>query len=76
MIAQIFIAVLGVTAIWLSQDLEPQRQKWASVFGLASQPFWYWAAIEGQQWGILFLSFFYTAAWGRGFYNNWMVEND
>jgi len=72
MINQICIAVFGIAAVWLSQDSRPSLQKWASVFGLISQPFWYIAAIQTGQWGILILSVFYTIAWMRGFYNYWI----
>lgn len=76
MIAQIFIAVFGVAAVWLSQDTRRSVQRWASVFGLASQPFWYCAAIETQQWGILFLSVVYTVAWCKGFYTFWFFDEE
>ena len=72
MIAQIFIALLGVTAIWLSQDANPARRRFACLFGLAGQPFWFWSAISAEQWGIFVLCCFYTVAWARGVKSNWL----
>jgi hypothetical protein len=72
MIAQIFIAVFGVTAVWLSQDSRIERRKWASIFGLLGQPFWFYAAWTTEQWGIFVLSIMYTISWLRGFKQHWM----
>ena len=44
MIDQIGIAMLGCTAIWLSQDEREERRRLACLFGMAAQPFWYYAA--------------------------------
>lgn len=72
MIAQLGIALLGVTAIWLSQSADQQRRKFACLFGLAGQPFWFWSAISAEQWGIFVLCCFYTVAWARGVKTNWL----
>ena len=40
LITQVGIAICGVTAIYLSQDLRLERRRWACIFGLAGQPFW------------------------------------
>lgn len=72
MIEQFAIAVTGVAGIWLSQDRRFSWSRWACVFGLAGQPFWMLSAYKAQQWGILLLTCFYTAAWLRGVYNNWI----
>lgn len=66
MIAQIGIAIFGVTAIWLSQDHRIAWRRWAPVFGLAGQPFWFWSAWSAEQYGILALCVLYTASWARG----------
>ena len=71
---QIAIAFTGVAAIWLSQDESEARRKWACIFGLISQPFWFYSAYKAQQWGIFVLCFFYTWAWIKGFINNWMKK--
>lgn len=69
---QIGIALCGVTAVYLSQDLRVERRKWASVFGLIGQPAWVIEAVSAEQWGILFLSVVYTWAWWRGFRAHWL----
>ena len=75
MTAQIFIALFGVTAVALSQSALAGRRRWASVFGLLGQPFWFYAAWEAQQWGIFTLCFLYTISWGKGFHTNWIAAS-
>lgn len=74
MIAQIFIAVLGVAAVWLTQQQNESLKKYACLFGIASQPFWFYASWASQQWGIFFLSFVYSGAWLMGLYNYWLKQ--
>lgn len=69
---QLFIAIFGASAIWLSQDSRPCRRRWAPVLGLAGQPFWLYAAWSSAQWGILALSVLYTACWWRGLHGQWI----
>lgn len=66
MIAQVGIAVFGVLAVWLAQEERVERRRWAPVFGLVGQPFWFWAAVAGEQWGVLVLCGLYTVSWARG----------
>ncbi|MFE1574259.1 hypothetical protein ACFIQG_21010 [Comamonas odontotermitis] len=73
MIAQLFIALFGVTAVALSQSTLASRRRWASDFGLVGQPFWFYAAWDTQQWGIFALCILYTITWGKGFYSNWIA---
>lgn len=69
---QIVIALTGVTAIWLSQSKNADWRRFACLFGLAGQPFWFWAAISAEQWGIFALCCLYTISWARGVLNNWV----
>lgn len=66
MIAQLGIAIFGVLAIWLAQDARLAVRRWAPVFGLLGQPFWFWSACSAQQWGVFALCLLYTLAWARG----------
>lgn len=75
MIAQIFIALFGVTAVALSQSTLEARRRWAPVFGLIGQPFWFYSAWETQQWGIFVLCVLYTLTWAKGFYNSWIAKS-
>lgn len=71
---QLFILLFGATAVWLSQDKRTSYRKWASVFGLIGQPFWFYSAYNAQQWGVFCICILYTISWGRGFYNNWWTS--
>lgn len=72
MIDQIGIALCGVTAVGLSQSKSERMRRWACIFGLISQPFWFWSAWHAQQWGVFFVCFLYAAMWLLGLWNNWI----
>ena len=69
---QIAIALTGVTAIWLSQDKRKEWRRYACLFGLVGQPFWFYSSWVTEQWGIFGLSFAFTAAWAKGFREYWL----
>lgn len=71
MIEQWGIALFGVLAVVLTQDPQPARRRYACLFGLASQPFWFYAAWKSGQWGIGVVTLLYTLAWGRGAWLLW-----
>jgi uncharacterized membrane protein len=71
-IDQIGIAVLGVTAIALTQSKVESRRRCACLFGISAQPFWMWSAISAGQWGILALTFLYGFSWGKGVWQYWI----
>lgn len=75
-IPQIAIALTGVTAIWLTQSKSDKARRYACIFGLVGQPFWFWSAISAEQWGIVLLCCFYTVAWARGVRNNWFASSE
>lgn len=70
MIEQVGIAVLGVTAIYMSQSKDKTVRRWAPVVGLMAQPFWFISAWQSEQWGIFVLCICYTLAWAKGLWNN------
>lgn len=72
MIIQLAIAATGVTAIWLTQSKSERVRRYACLFGIAGQPFWFASAIAAEQWGIFALCVFYSWAWSRGVWNNWL----
>lgn len=74
MIAQLFIALFGVTAIFLSQSPNPRTARFACLFGLAGQPAWFYATISAEQWGMVALCFFYSFAWARGVKTHWFKK--
>lgn len=71
MIDQIAIALTGATAVALSQDKREPVRRWACVFGMFGQPFWFYAAWTAEQWGILATCFLYTWGWWRGVRTYW-----
>ena len=69
---QIAIALTGAVAIWLSQDSSDGKRKYACIFGLIGQPFWFYSAWSAGQWGVFVLSIFYTWAWFKGLRLHWL----
>jgi len=74
MIDQIALGVTGVVAIFLSQSRQESYRKWACIFGLIGQPFWFYTTYIHEQWGVFALCFFYAAAWMKGLYTNWIKK--
>ncbi len=72
MIDQIGIALTGVCAVFLTQSSLANRRRWACIFGMIGQPFWFWAAIEARQPGVIFVCVLYTAAWAKGLWVHWL----
>ena len=72
MIEQLAIALTGVTAIVLVQSKSERLRRFACLFGLCGQPFWFYSAYQAEQWGVFVLCVLYTAAWGHGFMVHWV----
>lgn len=72
MIDQVGIALTGVTAVFLTQSKRERWRRYACLFGMAGQPFWFASAISAQQWGVLILCSLYTVAWAKGVWSNWV----
>lgn len=72
MIDQVMIGVCGVTSVFLSQAKTRNVQRWACLFGLAAQPFWFYATWKAEQWGIMALTVVYSIGWLRGIWNYWV----
>ena len=68
---QIGITLSGVIAIWLTQDKRVTWRRWACIFGMLAQPFWFYAAWKAEQWGIFAMCTLYTYAWARGLWAHW-----
>ena len=71
-IDQIAIAVLGAGAAWLSQARAESFRRWACVFGMLGQPFWFYASWQADQWGIFAVSVLYALAWMKGLWTYWI----
>jgi hypothetical protein len=72
MISQLALGILGVIAIYLSQDSRVSVRRFACLFGLAAQPFWFYATYVAEQWGIFALCALYTLSWLKGVRTHWM----
>lgn len=71
---QIAIAILGVTAVWLTQQKREEWKRYACILGMCSQPFWFYPTWKAEQWGIFALSFAYTYSWYLGLKNHWLTK--
>jgi hypothetical protein len=72
MIEQFFIAATELIAMYLMQSNKYSDRKYSSIFGLLGQPFWFYASYTHEQWGSLFIGFFFTALWIRNFKMYWI----
>lgn len=73
---QIIIALTGIPAVWLTQQDRESWKKYACLFGLVGQPFWFYTSYVSEQWGIFVLCFFYTYVWYLGLKNNWLNKEE
>ncbi|EUC20910.1 hypothetical protein [Paraburkholderia hospita] len=73
-VEQAFIGLCGALAIYLSQDSRIRWRRWACIFGLAAQPFWFDMAWRAHQYGVLALSLVYAASWARGLAAHWLMR--
>lgn len=72
-LVQTAIALLGPTAIWLSQSRSVRFQRWACIVGLVSQPFWFWAVWDSGQWGVAVVAVVCALAWLKGLWVHWLA---
>lgn len=73
MIEQVFIAVTELIAVGLLQAKTRQYRKWASIFGLLGQPFWFYTSYQQEQWGVFMVCFCFLALWIKSFKDNWLT---
>ena len=71
-IDQIAIAILGASAAWLSQARAESARRWACIFGMLGQPFWFYASLQAEQWGIFVVCILYALAWMKGLWVYWI----
>lgn len=69
---QIGIVFTGMIAVWLTQDHRESWRRWACLFGMAGQPFWFYATYKAAQWGIFATCVVYTWSWWRGVRHHWL----
>lgn len=66
-IQQFFILLCSGISIWAFAGIKYKRLGF--IFGLISQPFWFWSSFQTQQWGIFIVSIWFTINHIRGLYN-------
>lgn len=72
LLAQWWIGIFGVSAIFLVNVHDEKLRRWGPLMGMISQPAWFYATWKAEQWGIFALSFVYAYSWGMGVYNGWV----
>ena len=75
MINQIMIAVTGILVVFLSQSPMERHRKWACIYGMIGQPFWFYVTYQAEQWGMFALAFVYTLGWIIGIKTYWIKPN-
>lgn len=68
---QLFIAIFGLSSLWMALGDDPRARRWAPVVGLCGQPFWLAFAIETKGWGLGVLVAAYTVVYLRGVVVQW-----
>lgn len=71
---QIVIAIAGCLSSWMIHSADRKVRLMACWIGLFAQPFWFYAAYEANQWGILLMDVVYTAGFIRGAHRNWRLR--
>ena len=76
MISQFLLAVISISAVACTQLTDdPRVNRWGPVLGLCSQPFWFIAGWEAQQFGNLATSGVITLVWLKGFTRQWAFRD-
>jgi len=68
---QLFIALFGLSSIWMAMGHNTTARKWAPIVGLCGQPFWFSFALDAGAWGLLVLVAAYTLVYLRGALIQW-----
>ena len=68
---QLFIAIFGLTSIYMAMGNNPVLRKWAPVIGLMGQPAWAWFAWQTQGWGLALLVLAYSLVYANGIRVQW-----
>jgi len=71
MIIQILIAVMSLTATYLSLHRLESRRRYACLFGIAVQPLWLISTVGAHQWGMVVLTFVYGALYVCNAWRYW-----
>ena len=66
MLDQFFIAAFGLLAVVLLARGRPPFTFYGCLFGLLSEPFWFYSAYKAHQLGIMLMVFVYATIYALG----------
>ena len=72
-LSQAMIFIFGTISMFLFARND-RWSKWAPIVGLLDKPFWFYATITTDEWGIFALNFVYMFIYLYGLYNFWIRE--
>jgi hypothetical protein len=75
-VCQVWVAVCGMSAVWLLSYKDRRVRRWGYVVGLLSQPGWLISAVLAEQWGIALLTIWYTLSYVRGMVQHFKRESN
>lgn len=70
--AQAWVFVTSALAVYCVARTD-RWHRWGYVFGLASEPGWFYAAWIADQWGTLLLAMWWSYSWGMGAWRRFYV---
>jgi len=71
---QFFLALFSILGMACTQMRAGSPfLKWGCIFGLLSQPFWFYASLTAQQDGNFIVNIAATAIWLRGLWIFWIA---
>jgi len=71
---EMIIFITGALSIWLLARDEGWS-RWGFIVGIIGQPCWVYTTISNGQWGLFFLTLFYTYSFAMGIYNKFIKRN-
>lgn len=72
LICQVAIPIFSGLGVYFVSRID-NKKRYGYIFGLCSQPFWFYTLWNHQQWGLFALSLFFTSQWLKGVWNYWFA---
>lgn len=70
---QSFIALTGAVAFWMVIRPQETWSRWGYLLGFAGQPAWLYVTYVSGQFGMFAVSLAWTAVWGQGVWEQWLL---
>lgn len=71
--AQLWVLLTSSAAVYCVARTD-KWHRWGYVFGLLSEPGWFYAAWIAQQWGTLLLTIWWSYSWCTGAWRRFGVQ--